>query len=143
MIYLYILLGLFLASIFTNGMWPALFTAKRLLPAALLGKHNDFPKGFRWIPRRWNAFISIMPPVKLLGTCPKDHQYDIPAPKTWILTWPLHFAWRGRLKLDGTPVPPSFCIRLSLFRYDYNDKYYTFPAGAVKNVRYYEPPDQA
>ena len=83
-------------------------------PPVLNQRHEDYPKGFQWVPRALSAFLSEKPPRQLAGTNPKWHHQDIPKAGTWVLSWPLNFAL--------TTKSNDF-YRIG-FRYDYNDHYY-------------------
>lgn len=86
------------------------------------GKHNDWIWPFSLIPRGFNAVASENEPVKLLGNA--TGHLDVPPKGTWVLAWPLYFALRTK---------SGWHFRFGI-RYDYVDRYYTFPAIALKKI---------
>ena len=132
MLALYIIAGLLLANCLSWSLIPAYLVPKSKLPTpTLLRQHEDWPKPFRWINRRLSSFITSNKcnrgaPIQLLGSNPAEHPQDVPAPGTWCLSWPLHFAVRTKSDL---------LLALGI-RYDYFDHgYYTLRLTG-KRVRY-------
>lgn len=94
---------------------------------------------FGLIPRRWTAFESNTPPVKIWGTERVEDNLDIPERGRWVI------AGVGNIKL---PVYFAFTttggrnFRIGLFRYTYPDVnggggYYqvgSFKIGKYKNA---------
>lgn len=75
------------------------------------------------IPRRWTAFESDIPPLRIWGNA--EGHLDIPVENgTWAVAgvgnWklPVHFA----VRFQGGAV-----FAIGLQRYDYEDHYYTGP----------------
>lgn len=76
--------------------WTALVDDYDLMKMGLLvllRRHNDYPRIFHWVPRWFTAFLGPQP-RKIAGSCPITEHYDIPPLGTWVLSWPLYFAFR-------------------------------------------------
>ena len=98
--------------------WAVLVPYSDLIPV-LRRKHNDYIPGFRWVPRRWTAFLPTpwdAMPRQIAGSNPDSHHMDIPLEGTWVLARPWFFAWFSRRR---------YLVRLGM-RYDYVDIYYNF-----------------
>jgi hypothetical protein len=87
------------------------------------GNHTDWPWPFSLIPRRWNAVPSEHEPVQLLGTA--SGHLDIPDRGTWTIAWPIYVALTSR---------KGWHFRFGI-RYDYIDRYYTFPSFTIKKLK--------
>ena len=83
---------LVLASILSWRLKWTLLVSKETLPPVLSRNHMDWWPWLRWIPRNLSAFVGGADPVQLLGTNSEGHHQDVPAPGTWCLSWPIHFA---------------------------------------------------
>lgn len=121
--------ALVLASMISWRLVPAVFISESKIENPVLkGRHNDWWVVFRWVPRRLNALIGKpwKAPHKLLGTNNRaDGHQDVPAPGTWSICWPPHFAILTKAgMLWGLGVRPD---------YDPNGKYYTLRACRHKN----------
>lgn len=113
------LVALFVGSILSWRLRWAVFVQDSGLPPVLLRAHADWPWGFRWVPRRWFAWLGA-PPKKLIGNA--EGHLDITAPGTWALCWPAFFTAR---------TPGGWHARAGL-RFDYNDLYYQLSATVKK-----------
>lgn len=94
------------------------------------GRHDDWPWPFSYIPRRWTAFDSDIPPVKLCGT-ETDPHLDIPEQGKWVI------AGVGEIKLPlyfALTTNSGWHFRIGI-RYDFLDRYYTFPSFTIKKLR--------
>lgn len=93
------------------------------------GNHSDWPKLFRWVPRKWTAIEYSVPPVKIAGTERVEDNLDIPERGRWAL------AGIGNLKIPvyfALTTKTGWHFRIGLFRFDYSDFYYqvgTFKIG--------------
>lgn len=89
------------------------------------GRHTDWIWPFSYIPRSWTGWNSIKLPKQLVGNVPVGAHLDVPLEGEWAFVWPfylvVHFknGWYARFGI----------------RYDYVDKYYTFPALTVKHLK--------
>ena len=136
MIALYIILAVFLllvaASIISYDLTWAMLYPKELMPNETLKRnHDDWPWGFRWVPRRLTAFLNGPSPRRkypkqLFGTnkriftgdpSGKIIEQDVPDPGTWCVSWPPAFSL---LTKKGT------LFRLAIFRKDYWDGIYGY-----------------
>ncbi len=100
-----------------------------MIPA---GRHNDWWWPFSLIPRRWTAFNSDIPPVKIAGTERAQDHVDIPERGKWIL------AGVGNLKIPvyfAVTTKAGWHFRIGLFRYDYIDGYYQIFTFTIKRLR--------
>src|SRR5262245_49720328 len=91
------------------------YSLRRNAVAIPEGGHTDWWWPFSLIPRRWTAIESSRPPTLLLGTAPRGGHLDVPPAGTWVLAWPLHWAWTSKA---------GDINRISIARYDYNGFYY-------------------
>ena len=95
------------------------------------GRHTDWPWLLSWVPRRWTAFESEIPPLQLFGNVPPGAHLDIPARGQWTIATiahgnlPLYFAIRTK---------SNWYFRFGV-RFDYLNKYYTFPSIALKHYK--------
>jgi hypothetical protein len=137
-------------------MW-AVLVAKEERPDILNQKHWDWKLPWKLyyvfplhlVPRSWNAWISEDKPIKLLGTERVQDNIDVPEPGKWVLGTMgglVGVIWLG-LSIylffgHGLILPPPLhysisrwgkLVRLSVMRYDFNDRYYTGPAFAWKD----------
>lgn len=106
-------------SIVTWRLRWAVLVHPDLLPPVLLTRHIDWPLPFRWVQRRWLAWLGGLP-KKMWGNA--DGHLDITAPGTWAFCWPAFVTLRTR---------GGWHARAGL-RYDYNDAYYQLSATAKK-----------
>lgn len=93
------------------------------------GRHNDWPWPFSLIPRKATAVESDTPPTAVAHSKDLDKVDDIPNAGNWVLLkskYGLSFAVTG---------PGGWHFRIGTFRYDYVDKYYTFPTFTVKRLK--------
>lgn len=93
------------------------------------GNHNDWIWPFSLIPRTANAVASDTPPklVSSSGLLP-GYNPDVPNPGAWALSTCQYGFCYASTSLSGITV------RAGTFRYDYVDKYYTFPTFTVKQL---------
>jgi len=92
------------------------------LPEPLRGPHGDWLLARR-IPRFATAFLSPKDPIKLLGSAPKGVHYDIVPLGTWVLTWPLFFAFRTK-----AGWMTRFGARRDYTALEPNNRYYQWPS---------------
>ena len=111
----------FVASIVVWKLRWAVFLPDNRLPPILMRSHADWPVGLKWIPRRWFAWLGEGP-TKIAGSATGN--YDITAPGTWAVCFPLFLSFRFRNGWHG---------RIG-FRWDYVDLYYQISA-AFKRIR--------
>lgn len=130
-------------------LWPGggphngeVLMPKSALPAHLQNRtHNDFPPGFRWVPRAWTAW-DWGEPRKLIGTQQKESPPGVPQPigepGTWQFSifpdapwwaWPMawYFALSGRTGEDEW----FRHFRMGA-RYDPIDSYTEWPSVATR-----------
>ena len=100
-----------------------------MIPA---GRHDDWIWPLCLIPRRWTAFGSDIPPIKIIGTERAEDHVDIPERGKWVIAGvcnlkiPVYFA--------ATSVS-GLHFRIGLFRYDYVDHYYEFFSLTLKRLK--------
>lgn len=112
--------------------WAALVPDDQL-PPILLTNHKDWPKGFRWVKRRWTSWVGSYP-IKVAGNAEEflftGPSYSIWTPKPipdagqWWLGSPLFFAWKTK---------GGWYIRAG-FRWDDVDKYFAL-SFTIKRYR--------
>jgi hypothetical protein len=98
------------------------------------GKHSDWPWPFSLIPRRWTAVESDKEPaaVSVLfsdgnGTLQNISPVnpDVPAPGEACISF-------CRYGVMFSACGFGWLLRIGTFRYDYTDRYYTFPTFTLK-----------
>lgn len=97
------------------------------------GTHTDWLWPFSLIPRSFNATESDVPPTAIANSEGLDKADDIPNPGNWVFMraekwyYGLYFA---------LTTESGWHFRIGSFRYDYVDKYYTFPTFTIKKIKF-------
>lgn len=91
--------------------------------------HDDWVWPFSYIPRSWTAVKSDTPPTELAKSDDLNKAPDVPNPGAWAVTtsqYGINFA---------ATTDSGWHFRIGTFRYDYVDKYYTFPTFTIKKLK--------